>query len=189
MQPVEILSLATDGFNAKLEKVTESDWRSSTPCEGWSVGDLVSHVITGSQMAVALAAGATPEELGGTPPLSLAYGDLAAACRSALAEQLDVLSNPELLDKTVHHPIGDISGAQLVAFRFGDLTIHAWDLARAIGADEDLDPELVSATFDSLAPRADFLPATGVFGTGRSGEVPDDADLLHRLLDLTGRRP
>ncbi|MFG3043552.1 hypothetical protein ACGFZR_01295 [Streptomyces sp. NPDC048241] len=43
-----------------------------------------------------------------------------------------------------------MSGAQALAVRTGDTTIHAGDLARAIEAPEDLDPGLVAWIEDHL---------------------------------------
>ena len=74
-------------------------------------------------------------------------------------------------------------GQQLVA----DLLIHGWDLARAIGADESLDPDLVTFaltlrdTFAAGRKRGSFAPPTG--------ETPADSSAQARLLHLTGRQP
>ena len=35
--------------------------------------------------------------------------------------------------------MGDLPGAEILGFRIGDITVHAWDLARALGVDEALD--------------------------------------------------
>ena len=86
-------------------------------------------------------------------------------------------------------PMGDMPASQVFGFRLMDNALHAWDLARGIGADDTLDPRLVEAVWGQLAPIAEMLPAIGVFGEGPSGAVGDDATLQHRLLDLTGRRP
>jgi hypothetical protein len=58
--------------------------------------------------------------------------------------------------------------------RILDLAVHAWDLARAIGADERLDDELVS-----------FLLA----GTADRDDVPFGATPQDRLLQRMGRDP
>ena len=77
---------------------------------------------------------------------------------------------------------------QLLGLRIGDLLIHRWDLARAIGADEQLSPDAVQRVWDDTAPMAPIIAQLGVFGDGPSGTVPDDAPLSERLLDLMGRR-
>jgi hypothetical protein len=82
----------------------------------------------------------------------------------------------------------DRAAAQLLDFRVGDMLLHTWDLARAIRVDETLDPSLVEFVWQSLAPIADGLAASGAFGAGAS-DASADASLQDRLLDLSGRRP
>ena len=71
----------------------------------------------------------------------------------------------------------------------GTETGGAWDLARAIGADDKLDPNLVSQMWDGIQPMAASLGELGMFGESSSGHVADDAPLQTRFLDLVGRRP
>jgi len=113
------------------------------------------------------------------------FGAFAAA---ASAER-DAFDEPGAMEQIVHHPAMDMPGAQLLGFRIGGLTLHAWDLARGCGGDEALDSELVEAVWTLLSPMAPFIAQTGVFGPGPSGEVGRDAPLQVRLLDLSGRRP
>ena len=87
------------------------------------------------------------------------------------------------------HPAGDLPGGRLFCFRLVDLTIHAWDLARATGGSLELNPVIVSSLWETLSPTATHLVATGVFGEGASGTVAEDAPLQLRLLDMLGRRP
>ena len=88
-----------------------------------------------------------------------------------------------------HPNIGDITAAQLFGFRIADLTLHAWDLARAIGANERLDDELVELVYAGMQPLTPFIAQTGMFGSGPSGEHADDVPTQTRMLDLSGRRP
>jgi hypothetical protein len=64
-----------------------------------------------------------------------------------------------------------------------DVTMHAWDLARAIGADEKLDPHLVGAT---MALVQSGPPGMG-FGMKPLGLTDASSSMQDRLLDLTGR--
>jgi uncharacterized protein (TIGR03086 family) len=68
-----------------------------------------------------------------------------------------------------------------------DLLVHAWDLARATGQDETLDPAEVSAFLAGLEPWDAALRASGHYGP--RVPVPDDADEQTRLLAFTGREP
>jgi uncharacterized protein (TIGR03086 family) len=159
-----------------------------TPCDEWSVRDLLNHVVGGNIMTVKLLDGATKEEARaafgedvlGDDPLGAVRKSNAAASAAMRAADLSVI---------VDHPAMQMPGAQLLNFRTGDLILHSWDLARAIGVDETLDQGPVEYVWEALQPMAPMIGQVGVFGTGPSGDVPADAPLQQRLLDLTGRRP
>ena len=68
---------------------------------------------------------------------------------------------------------------------FVDLLIHGWDLARAIGADETLDPESVEIVYERMKPHESELNSSGVFGA--HVEPRDGADLQAQLLAVFGR--
>ena len=82
-----------------------------------------------------------------------------------------------------------IRGSYLLMLRVFDMTIHAWDLATAIGADATLNPKLVEMLWQQWSPRAGEIAGFGILGDGPSGTVREDAPLQTRLLDLLGRRP
>jgi uncharacterized protein (TIGR03086 family) len=67
-----------------------------------------------------------------------------------------------------------------------DHLVHGWDLARAVGGDERLDPELVDAVSEWFAGREETYRASGIIGP--RPELPDDADAQTRLLAAFGRR-
>src|SRR5262249_44710452 len=94
------------------------------------------------------------------------------------------------LERTVPHPgLGDIPAAMLFDLGLAEAAVHGWDLARAIGADETIDSEIVAALWAFAEPLSEMLPSTGYIASGASGDVPDSAPLQTRLLDLLGRRP
>ena len=55
-----------------------------------------------------------------------------------------------------------MTGAQFRVLRVNELTVHGWDLARAIGANEDLDDGLVEWLFDRLYPLRDTIARSGL---------------------------
>ena len=64
-----------------------------------------------------------------------------------------------------------------------DNTIHGWDLARAIGADERIDLDLADAVYEWALPQREALRASGAFAP--EVEVRPQA----RQMGLLGRRP
>jgi uncharacterized protein (TIGR03086 family) len=69
----------------------------------------------------------------------------------------------------------------------GDVFLHRWDLARATGQDETLDPDKCAEMFEAMLPMDDALRQSGHFGP--RVDVPDDADVQTRLLAFIGRNP
>jgi uncharacterized protein (TIGR03086 family) len=188
MDRLDALDRADREFARRLAVVREDQWDEPTPCDRWPVRVLVNHVIGGHRMAVALLAGASADE--GAALIKQPFpDDPVSAFDEVSAELAAGFSGRGDLGETVHHPMGDMPAGQLLAFRYADALLHAWDLARGIGADETLDPDVVAFIWADLEPMAAWLPQTGMFGPGPSGDVGPDADLQTRLLDLTGRRP
>jgi uncharacterized protein (TIGR03086 family) len=154
------------------------------------VRDLVLHVVSGDRMSAALVHGATREEATAVRKTVDIGGDALAAFNAEADLLAAAFAEPGAFDRSCAHPSGrDIPGAQLLGFRIGDYAVHGWDLARAIGADETLDEVVLQAIWTALQPMAPVIGSSGVFGTGPSGQLAEDAPLQLRLLDLTGRRP
>ncbi len=189
MEPSEALARASDEFDRRLAGVTIEQWSIPTPCADWTVRDLTDHLIGGNRFAAHLLTGASLDEAIAAAFAGGFGDDPVGEFRAAAVAQRQAFAVPGALERVVHHHIGDMPGAQLLGFRLGDLTLHAWDLARATGGDERLDHELLVQVWKEFEPRAAFIAQSGRFGNGPSGEVPDDAPLQERLLDLTGRRP
>jgi uncharacterized protein (TIGR03086 family) len=183
------LATATDVFRSRLGATTVSQLDTATPCEGWTVRDLVGHVIGGNNMAVALVGGCSVDEARSFFSSAPTSNGVLGACTTSLATQLSALGSGLDTTMTVHHPMGEMPAAQLVEFRVGDLLLHSWDLARATGGDEHLPEDLVARVYGNLEPMEAVIASIGIFGSGPSGTLGADADIQTRLLDLTGRRP
>ena len=189
MSVASSLRRADAGFAAVLAQVAGGKWALPTPCAAWTVRQLVGHVVCGSAMATAIARGADRKAAIAVLGRDLLGDDPLSAYREVLDEQARALDDPAALGRRCAHPAGDVTGAQLLAFRTSDLLVHTWDLAVALDVPVALDRELVDEVWHSLQPMRTFIGRTGVYGPGPSGSLADDAPLEDRLLDLTGRRP
>jgi hypothetical protein len=91
------------------------------------------------------------------------------------------------LDQVAHLSFGDYAIReylwQINFFR----GVRAYEIARIIGCDPTLAPELVQGLWDEVQPNAEEWRSIGVFPA--AVEVPADAPLMDRLLGLTGRDP
>ena len=186
MRSLEDLRAAADAFAERLDGVTTDRWDLPTPCTEWSVRELVAHVAGGNLFAVALLAGASAQEARAAAlGLDLTAGAQEAFRVSAEA-QLAAFSEPGAFERTCHHPVGDMPGAQFIGLRIGELIVHAWDLATAVGGDQELGDDLVQLGLRVYEPMAGRLGSTGLFGTGATQD-PAALTPQQRLLDIVGR--
>lgn len=186
MDPVALHRRGVDASDRLVRGIGDDQWSAPTPCADWDVRALVRHLAEEHAWVPPLVAGRTVPEIGevdadlGDDPVA-GHAAAAAAAQAAIEE-------PGALGRTVHLSFGDVPGSFYVLQRTADLVIHSWDLAVATGQDLDLDDDLVQAAWDATAPHVTpEVRAAGVFGP--EVEVPEDADLLSRLLGLTGRDP
>jgi uncharacterized protein (TIGR03086 family) len=184
----ESLRRAADGFRGLVAEVNDDQWQLPTPCDDWSVRQLVGHVAAGCQMAAKLAAGGDRNEAIALLGVDHLGDEPLQAVDAALEAQQQAFERPGVETQVFHHPAGDMPGAQVYRFRLSDLLVHQWDLASAIGADDTLDPELVREVWEGIQPMIPMMATIGVFGSGPSGDVGDDAPAQRRLLDAMGRR-
>jgi uncharacterized protein (TIGR03086 family) len=101
------------------------------------------------------------------------------------------LQDPEKAGATYDGMAGQSTFEQGIAqFISGDLVIHRWDLARAVGADDRMDPDEVSR-FLAFAKQAEEQFGDAMRGPQAFGpalEPPAGADEQTRLLAFLGRR-
>jgi uncharacterized protein (TIGR03086 family) len=90
------------------------------------------------------------------------------------------------MERIVHLSFGDFPGREYTLQLFADHLIHAWDLARAIGAEERLDTGLVASCATWFEAVEDTYRSAGAIAA--RPPVPDDADAQTVLLARFGRR-
>lgn len=186
MDTVELFMRAQRIFDANVKQIKDDQWHLPTPCTEWDVRDLVQHLAMENAWAKPMLESRTIADVGGALDGDLLGEDPVSSWDSWAAEAREAVSQPGALEATVHASFGDLTGDAYLTQLWNDLLIHAWDLARAIGADETLDPELVQICYDIFKPMEERLKASGVFG--EKIEVPEDASLQTKLLAVTGRR-
>ena len=167
--------------------IGDDDWSKPTPCSDWDVRELLNH-LTGEQLwAPHLVAGETIAQVGDRYDGDVLGDDPQATWRSAVPPSVAAFAEPGALDGTVHLSYGDESCREYLTQMLTDAAVHGWDLARAVGADERIDPEAASLLLGHWREREDMVRGSGIFG--EAVEVGDDADDQAKLLALLGRRP
>ncbi|GAB2917939.1 TIGR03086 family metal-binding protein [Streptomyces heilongjiangensis] len=179
---------AQDLFGDRVHAVRDDQWGAATPCAAWTVRDLVNHLVSEQLWVPSLVRdGCMIEEVGGTFGGDLLGPDPAASWDTAARSAREAFHAPGALGRTVHLSYGDTPATAYCAQMIADLVVHAWDLSRAIGADERLPERLVTFTTEEVAPYAGDLEKSGLFAA--PVEPPAGADAQTSLLCLLGRRP
>jgi uncharacterized protein (TIGR03086 family) len=180
----ELYARASTSFAERVHTIGDR-WAASTSLPGWSVRDLVHHIVEEECWAPPLLAGLTIAEVGDRFDGDLLGTDPVAAFDAAAGAALAAVRCEGALERTVHLSFGDHPGQEYVMQLAADHLVHAWDLARALGADDALDPYAVAAVAEWFRDREDTYRAVGAIGP--RVEVPVTASLQTRLLGAFGR--
>ncbi len=176
---------ATDGFAQRLQAIRPDQWNEPTPCTDWDVRALVAHVHDEQLWIPPLLAGETIAGVGDRFAGDQLGDDPVQAWSSARQLALEAASSEASLRGLVHLSYGDEQAETYLWQVTSDSLIHSWDLARAIGAWERLDPDCVDAVTEFLTPQIAGWRNAGAFAAAVA--EPADADPQARLLAMTGR--
>lgn len=179
---LRLQKLAHREFSARVDAIT--DWDAATPDTEWSVRDLVRHVVEEQQWVPQLLAGRTVAQA--KRHIEPLRDDLRAEWRLYSFAATEAWEE-STLDSLVHLSYDRVPVADYLREQTSDVAIHAWDLARAVGAGESLDDDLVAGVWTVFEPQRDTLAASGLYAP--AVPIPDTAPLQDRLLALTGRDP
>lgn len=178
---------AAERFGDLVQAVKEDQWADPTPCADWNVRALVNHVVAENLWTPMLFGGSTVEEIGDRFDGDVLGTDPKAAWESSITAALKAVQSQGAMDRTVHLSFGDVPGREYAAQLFADYLVHSFDLARAIGGDERLDPELTAACTQWFASVEDAYRSAGLIG--ERPEIAPDADSQTTLLAMFGRKP
>ncbi len=154
-----------------------------SPCEGWTGADVVAHVAR-NLLGFSEALRGGDYRVADSPP-------------GLDPRQAWVLArDPALADLAGSEARGITAmrvrvGQEMVAAEFllvalvRDVTIHTWDLARAVGGDDRLPTDLVEAVLADMPAITDQMRASGRYG--HIIPIPREAGAQERMLALAGR--
>jgi len=173
-----------------VSQIDDDRWDAPTPCAGWTVRDLLTHMTTENRGFAAAARGETSardawvdRSFGSDPRHDYATSaDEVVSAFSAAA--------PELWLPNIHETFR-FPATQAIGFHLLDYVVHTWDVAASIGRPFTVADDLVAAAQEVAdrdvpdnerrrRPNAGFRPP--VTGT-------DDPDPFRRLLAFLGRDP
>jgi uncharacterized protein (TIGR03086 family) len=185
--PIDQLALALDLTGGLIAGTGAGRlWGEPTQCPGWTVADLVTHLVDGNYVFVAILHG-TPLEQAGAAAQAVAPGDdLLARYRDAGAQLVAAFGQPGILQQVVTIPPGTMPGLGALHIRLVETLVHGWDLALATRQPAPFPDELAEQELAFTRQALGGLPA-GNRAFGPPQPVPDDAASIVRLAACLGR--
>ena len=177
-----------DRFEQLVRAVDTGDWDGPSPCTEWRTRDVVGHIVDMHDVMLRPA----DREPSDRPGIE---ADPLATYLAARADVEAILADAAIALAECDTPMGRMSVAEHIdGVVSTDLVLHGWDLARAAGLDDTIDPAEVERLWPGISQIPDemripehFGPGVIVFGP--EVVVADDAPLQDRLVGKLGRDP
>jgi uncharacterized protein (TIGR03086 family) len=180
----------TDQVAALLSSIDDGRLSGATPCEEYTVAQLLNHML-GLCLAFTSAAEGERGPHTDTPP-GMPETTLEPGWRPLLEARLETLaeawSRPAAWEGDATAGGVTFPAAIMGLVALNEVAIHGWDLARATGQHYELDGATLETLLEFVGQDADDQAAReGIYGPAL--KVADDADPQDRLIALTGRDP
>ena len=187
---------------AVAEKAGAADLARPTPCGDWTLADLLAHMAGQHDGFAAAAAGrgGDPAVWRPRPPAADGRGDpvaqyAAAAERVLAAFAAGTGTAGGVLDREFVLPEIDpaarFPAGLAIGFHFIDYVVHGWDVARSLGLDYELEPDLlgVALAVAEAVPDDDRTRRRPGAAFAPRASAPPGANPLDHVLALLGRTP
>jgi uncharacterized protein (TIGR03086 family) len=163
--------------------VAAKHWGAPTPVAGWVARDVVRHL---TDWFPAFLVAGTGIELARGPVVD---DDPVAAWQVHADAVQALLDDPATADRLLANPhLGEVPLDRAVdQFYTSDVFMHTWDLARATGQDDRLDPDFCAGLLAGMESMEEVIRSSGQYGA--RVPVPADADVQSKLLGFIGRDP
>jgi uncharacterized protein (TIGR03086 family) len=185
---VALLQRVVDETTVVVNDVSEDQMGNPSPCEGWTVRDVMNHITGGATLfAISAEQGSVPDEqLGQLMGGDNLGSDPQAAWAAAASRAMAAFGQPGVLEKTVKLPFGEMPAGVALNIAIFDVLTHAVDIASSTGQ-EVADTELLETALvmgrEMITPE---LRMPGVFDAEQP--APATASPSDRLLAFAGRR-
>jgi uncharacterized protein (TIGR03086 family) len=179
--PADTFREVAAAFTQRVRGVPPERWEDPAPCEGWVARDVVRHLVEWVTGFLEHGAGVRLD------PVPSVDDDPVAAWEAFTGQVQGLLDDPATSTVTYSGPPGELPlDAAIDQFVTNDVFLHTWDLARATGQDERLDPGRCAEMLAGMEPWDEALRTSGHYGPRQP--VADDADAQTQLLAFIGRR-
>jgi uncharacterized protein (TIGR03086 family) len=179
--------VAVFALDAAITAAPADSWSNQSPCEEWTARDVAGHAMgVVSNVAARLGKAETVDPF--VEPGKIAGDDVVASWTKIRNNVLEALDQPGALDHPIEHPqLGNTNIDGFIAMMTGDALIHSWDIARATGGNERLDPGLIPVVLEGLQKRdPKVMRSPGRYKAETT--IASDVDPQTRLLAYVGRK-
>ncbi|MEU8790403.1 TIGR03086 family metal-binding protein [Streptomyces sp. NPDC048643] len=188
VEGIELLTRAHARLRDAAAGVPEGAWGAPTPCDEWTVRQVLNHARLDQQAYGAAVTGTGRPDSDAFQPSDEPAADATAALDKVLADVAGVYAGLPADTEAVPTPLGPLPLRVAAAAAAMDAAVHAWDIAVATGQQSPLDDDLAGGIRLAADHLADHLrDAFGVFAAAR--ETPQDASRAASLLAFLGRDP
>ena len=170
-------------FTQRVRGTQADRWDSPAPVDGWVARDVVRHLVEWFPAFLESGAGVTLDR---GPSVDV---DPVLAWQVHSDSVQALLDDPTTSERVLaNRHIGDVPlDVAVDRFYTSDVFMHTWDLSRATGQDEVLDPAKCAELLAGMEPIEDAMRSSGQYGP--RVVVPADADVQTRMLAFIGRDP
>jgi len=191
MDVIELHERTVSGFVEQVHRVDSARWTDPTPCAGWTVRDLVNHLVAEDLWTRPLLEGRTIDEVGTAFDGDQLGSDPAAAVRSAADEAVAAVRALLHDGAKVQMSYGEESAEEYVRQLCADHLVHAWDLAAATHQPFTPEAALVAEVAGWFVEREPLYRAAGIIAVRPPGSTAglDGTGELDALLVAMGRDP
>ena len=184
MTDIRVLKAVLDKTAEVVSGVPPQAGSAATPCDEYTVDQLVHHIVSWVKVFAGAGAGDPPP----TDPEAVEIIDPAAEFKVAAARAVESYAR-RTDDEPVTLTSGSMPAAASVAMMTGEYLAHGWDLAIATGQPVPYTDEEAEVARVGLAPllSPEYRGAGMPFGD--VVDVPDHASALDKFLGFAGRTP
>jgi uncharacterized protein (TIGR03086 family) len=166
-------------------RAANGKWDRRSPCEAWDARGVLEHVIGFHDVLLLRPLGLKPDRPRDDPQIrwELTYGQLEKAFepgRRLFERVVDIL-------ELQGNPATRLDARAMMPNLTRDVLVHTWDLARAVGADDRLDPRWCELFYVALPSDPGGLSVSRMFDAPVA--VGDQTDVQSKLLARLGRNP
>lgn len=180
------LTASVEATGSVLAAVRSQQLGLATPCEAWSVAELLQHLL-GSLTGYGTAFGSVePAPAPSAAPPATA-DEAATAYTAACTRLLDAVASADPADP-VSIPLGTLPAAVAVQLATVEVMVHGWDLACATAQPYECDSDVAERALEFTAVALGRLPADRS-PFAQPVPVASSAPAVERLVALLGRNP